>query len=187
MGLEEIRPLYDAWDIELDFAPFFLDPSIPPEGRPRDPQPPDAPPTPVEERGVTLGLDFRRGRDYTPHTILALQAGAFAEHHGTMEQRFNYHRALYRAYFTDHDNLMDADVLVRHAVEAGLDGDAMRTALTEGTYLEEVQAGIEHAYAIGVTGIPTFIINDQYAVVGAQPREVLERVFEQLGGQRREG
>jgi predicted DsbA family dithiol-disulfide isomerase len=185
IGLEEIERLFADWDIELGWAPFFLDPSIPPEGRDRAPVAPDAPPTPVETRGASLGLDFRRGRTFTPHTLLALQAGAFAQHHGTTEQVFQYHRALFKAYFTDFENLMDIDVLVKHAEGCGLDGAAMREALTNGTFEDEVNTGIEESYAVGVTGIPTFILNDKYAVVGAQPRDVLERVFTQLGAQRR--
>ncbi|MEI8360070.1 MAG: DsbA family oxidoreductase [Deltaproteobacteria bacterium] len=185
IGLEEIERLYGEWDIDLDWAPFFLDPSIPPEGRARAPQAPDAPPSPVELRGETLGLDFRRGRTFTPHTLLALQAGAFSERTGNTQQIMDYHRALFKAYFTDFEDLMDIDVLVKHADASGLDGAALREALESKTYEAEVNAGIEQSYAIGVTGIPTFILNDQYAVVGAQTHDVFERVFAQLGAKKR--
>ena len=186
IGLEEIERMYSEWDIELGWAPFFLDPSIPPEGRAREPQAPGTPPSPVEQRGATLGLEFRRGRTFTPHTLLALQAGAFAEHTGTTQQIFDYHRALFKAYFTDFENLMDVEVLVKHADACGLDGAALREALERKTYEDEVNAGIEESYAIGVTGIPTFILNEQYAVVGAQTHDVFERVFTQLGAKRRD-
>ena len=96
-----------------------------------------------------------------------------------------FHRALFKAHFTDQENLMEADVLVRAAEACGLDGEALRGGLAEGTYREEVDRGIEHSYAIGVSGIPTFILNDQYAVVGAQTYEVFERVMAQLNVPRR--
>ncbi len=182
----EVERLYRNWDIKLDFAPFFLDPSIPPEGRPRAPQAPDAPETPVEARGKRLGLDFRRGRTFTPHTILSLQAGEFARQQGTVQQMLDYHRALFKAYFTDFENLMDPDVLVLHAEAVGLDGAALRAALTNQTYLQETNAGIEHSYGVGVQGIPTFILDDRHAVVGAQEYDTLERVMEQLKATRRE-
>ena len=182
----EVERLYRHWEIELDFAPFFLDPSIPPEGRARAPQAPDAPETPVEARGKRLGLDFRRGRTFTPHTIPSLQAGEFARQTGTVQQMLDYHRALFVAYFTDHENLMDVDILVRHADTVGLDGAALREALANETYLPVTNEGIEHSYAIGVQGIPTFILDDQYAVVGAQEYDVLERVMENLHVKRRE-
>jgi len=182
----EVERLYRHWEIELDWAPFFLDPSIPPEGRPRQPQAPGSPETPVEARGKRLGLDFRRGRTFTPHTILSLQAGEFARNHGTTQQVLDYHRALFRAYFTDFENLMDVDVLARHADTVGLDGAALRQALADGTYAGDTTEAIEHAYAIGVQAIPTFIMDEQYAVVGAQEYETLERVMEQLHAKRRE-
>ena len=183
----EVERLYRNWDVVLDWAPFFLDPSIPSEGRARTPQTTaDTPKSPMETRGDSLGIEFRRGRSFTPHTLLALQAGEFARQHGTTEQVIAYHRALFKAYFTDFENLMSADVLVRHATSAGLDGSALRAALEQGTHLEETLAGIEHSYEIGVTGIPTFILNDQYAVVGAQDHATFEQVFERLGARRRE-
>ncbi len=185
VGLTEIERLYRHWDIELDWAPYFLDPSIPPEGRARAPQAPDAPETPVEARGKRLGLDFRRGRTFTPHTILALQASEFARGTGTTEQILDYHRALFRAYFTDHEDLMDVDVLVRHAEACGLDGAELRAGLANGTFLDDTNEAIEHAYAIGVQAIPTFIVDEKYAIVGAQEYEALERVMENLHANRR--
>lgn len=80
---------------------------------------------------------------------------------------------------------MDPEVLVRHAVEAGMDGAALRSALADGAYREQVDRGIEHSYAIGVSAIPTFIFDDQYAIVGAHEREIFERVLTQLGAARR--
>jgi predicted DsbA family dithiol-disulfide isomerase len=37
----------------------------------------------------------------------------------------------------------------------------------------EVSAEIEAAQSMGITGVPTFIVAGRYAVVGAQPAEVL--------------
>ena len=178
--------MYRNWEIELDWAPFFLDPSIPPEGRARQPQAEGAPETPVEARGKRLGLDFRRGRTFTPHTILSLQAGEWAAEHGTTQQVIDYHRALFKAYFTDFEDLMDIEVLVRHAEAVGLDAVALREALVTGSKLDSTNEAIEQSYAIGVQAIPTFILEGQYAVVGAQEYDVLERVMEQLNAKRRE-
>ncbi len=187
VGLQTIDRLWREYDITLDWAPFFLDPTVPPEGRPRKPQSsPDAPKSDLELRGEAVGIEFRRGREFTPHTHLALQASEFAHQNGDTRTVIEYHRALFKAYFTDFEDLMDPEVLVKHAAASGLDGDAMRTALAEGTYVEAVDRGIEHSYAIGVQGIPTFILNDQYAIVGAQDYSTFEKVMERLGVARRE-
>jgi len=181
-----IERLLAVYDIDLHWAPYFLDPSMPLEGRTRTPQTTaDTPKSDLERRGEEAGIEFRRGRTFSPHTHLALEAAEFAQEHGSVQQVLDYHRALFKAYFTDFENLMDIDVLVKHADAAGLDGAAMRRALTDRIYFEAVDQGIEHSYAIGVTGIPTFILNDQYAIVGAQEYETFVRVLERLGVPRR--
>jgi predicted DsbA family dithiol-disulfide isomerase len=39
---------------------------------------------------------------------------------------------------------------------------------------------VRWAYQIGVTGVPTYVINNRYAIVGAQPYEVFKDVMEQI-------
>jgi predicted DsbA family dithiol-disulfide isomerase len=183
----EVEKLQANWDIDVEWAPFFLDPSIPPEGRERTPQTTaDTPRSALEQRGDTLGIEFRRGRSFTPNSHLSLQAAEFAREHGTKEQQHELHKALFEGHFTTFDNLGDLDVLVRIGGEVGLDSSALREALEGGAYVAQVDQGIEWSRSVGVTGIPTFILNDQYAVVGAQEYEVLEQVMEQLGAKRLE-
>ena len=171
----------------LEFAPFFLDPSIPPEGRPRTPTTtPDTPPSAMELRGESLGIKFARGRTFQPHTHLALEAGEWVSANGDTEQVIEFHRRLFRVHFTDHESLMDIEVLVREAKASGLDGDALRAALQSGEIREAVDDGIAQANAIGVTAIPTFIFDGKYAVVGAHEYPTFVRVLEQLGARRRE-
>ncbi len=187
VGLEVIDRLWQKYDFELDWAPYFLDPSIPPEGRVRAPTTTaDTPKSDLEKRADAEGIEIRRGRTFTPHTHLALQASEWAHNQGDARTVLDYHRALFKAHFTDHENLMEPDVLARAATSVGLDGDDLRAALAEGRYKQAVDEGIEHSYAIGVSGIPTFILNDQYAVVGAQTYEVFERVMAEMGVEPRE-
>ncbi|GMU41022.1 MAG: hypothetical protein AMXMBFR23_18880 [Chloroflexota bacterium] len=184
----EVERLEREWNVVLDWAPFYLDPTIPPEGRTRTPQTtPDSPKSALEERGERLGIEFRRGRTFTPNTHRALEAAYWSREHASHEQDTAFHYALYRAFFTDHRDLSDIDILVELARGVGLDGDDLRDALTTGRHRAAVDEGIEHSYAIGVSAIPTFIINDQYAVVGAQEYDVLERVMAKLGGRKRDG
>ena len=186
IGLEVIDRLWQKYDFTLDWAPYFLDPSIPPEGRTRVPTTTaETPKSDLEKRVESEGIELRRGRTFTPHTHLALQASEWARERGDSRTVLEYHRGLFKAHFTDHENLMDPDVLVRVASEVGLDGNDLRAALAEGQYRQAVDEGIDHSYAIGVTGIPTFILNDQYAVVGAQPYEVFERVMAEMGVEQR--
>ena len=171
--------------MDVDWAPFFLDPSIPPEGRTREPRTTaDTPKSALEERGESLGIEFRRGRTYTPNSMLSLQAGAFAKEHGTKEQQHEFHKAMFEAHFTSMENLGELETLKTLASGVGLDAEALGEALTDERYRRQVEDEIDWARSVGVTGIPTFILNNQYAVVGAQPYEVFEQAMEQLGAKR---
>jgi predicted DsbA family dithiol-disulfide isomerase len=44
-----------------------------------------------------------------------------------------------------------------------------------------VDDGINWSRSAGVTAVPTFIFDDQYGVVGAQPFEVLDSVMQRMG------
>jgi predicted DsbA family dithiol-disulfide isomerase len=62
----------------------------------------------------------------------------------------------------------------------GLDGDALQKEVESGTYKDNVEEQVRQAYQIGVTGVPTYVINDRYAIVGAQPYDVFENALEQI-------
>ncbi|MEM8837092.1 MAG: DsbA family protein, partial [Pseudomonadota bacterium] len=48
----------------------------------------------------------------------------------------------------------------------------------------EVKAEIEQAQKIGVTGVPCFIIDQKYAIMGAQQPETLVQAFRQALAER---
>ncbi len=142
--------------------------------------PPEAPPTPQEQRGEALGIKFTRGRQISSYSHLALEAGEFAFQHSTHEQGWAYHKRLFKAYFEELADLADIDVLVRLADEYSLDGKSLREALNDRSLEAEVDEGIAWSRQIGVTAIPTFVFNQRTGMVGAQDlpafREMMERV-----------
>ncbi len=168
----------------MRFAPYLLDPATPPEGKPRKQMTqPGAPKTNLEERGELLGITFTRGRQLTSNSHLALQAQEFAAERG--EDGFHFHRRMFKAYFEELADIGDIETLVRLGEEAGLPAAELREALATGVYREQVDDGIRWAYEIGITGVPTFIFDEQYGVVGAQDQAVFEAVMEKLGNKRR--
>lgn len=56
----------------------------------------------------------------------------------------------------------------------------MQTVVDGGKYTAETAGQVRHAQEIGVTGVPTYVINDRYAIVGAQPYEAFKRTLEQI-------
>jgi protein disulfide-isomerase len=72
------------------------------------------------------------------------------------------------------------DILRSAAEEVGLDAADMQAVVDGGKYTAEVAAQVRQAQEIGVTGVPTYVINDRYAVVGAQPYEVFKRALDKI-------
>lgn len=113
----------------------------------------------------------------TSNSHLALEAAEFAAERPEAEA---FHKRLFRAYFEELLDIGNLDVVVRLGVESGLPKDELRQALESGAYRGQVDDGIAWSRSVGVTGVPTFIFDDQYGVVGAQPLEVLQDVLRQL-------
>jgi predicted DsbA family dithiol-disulfide isomerase len=93
-------------------------------------------------------------------------------------------RALFRAYFEDERNLGDIDVLCEVAASVGLDAAEARHALDDGRYAADVQEQLSWARAAGVSGVPTVIYNERFAVVGAQDLAVFRDVAQRLAAGR---
>lgn len=78
---------------------------------------------------------------------------------------------LFKAYFTEGKNTADYDTLVNLAEEIGLDTKEVREVLSGTQFKEEVLKDIYEARQVGVSGVPFFVINQKYAVSGAQAPE----------------
>jgi predicted DsbA family dithiol-disulfide isomerase len=78
---------------------------------------------------------------------------------------------LYRAYFTEQRSVFDRDSLVVLAGEAGLDREEARDILERDALVDAVAADVHEARALGVNGVPFFVIG-RYGVSGAQATEV---------------
>jgi predicted DsbA family dithiol-disulfide isomerase len=76
---------------------------------------------------------------------------------------------LFRAYFEEGRDIGSIDVLIDIAVQSDLPGEAVRQALEDATLLGEVRALERQAGEIGIAGVPFFIVDNSWAVSGAQP------------------
>lgn len=156
----------------------MLDPTTPPEGKPRRAQSrPDGPPSPLEERGAELGIRFTRGRTITSNSHLALEAAEFAAERG---DPWPFHKAMFRAYFEDLADIGSVDTVVRVGERVGLDAAALREALEMRRYREQADEGIARSQQIGVSAVPTFVINGRYGIVGAQDQQTFRQVIERV-------
>ena len=127
------------------------------------------------ETGKGSGLEFRFDHvkptnTFDAHRLLAMAAGT-AEQNDLKEK-------LFEAYMNEGRLVSDADELVAIAMSAGIDEGKAREALSGEKFYDEVRADEMQARQMGVTGVPFFVINNAYAIPGAQPAEMIRRAME---------
>ncbi len=132
----------------------------------------------MEERAEVAGITFTPGRTHRSSSHLALQAAEFAAERGETQ---GFHRPLFEAYFERLEDIGDIDTLVRIGGEAGLPEPDLREALEQETYRQQVEDGVGWAREAGVRSVPTFIFDEEYAIVGAQEYDAFQGVMAQLG------
>jgi predicted DsbA family dithiol-disulfide isomerase len=122
------------------------------------------------------GLEFhfervRAGNTFNAHRVLHL-AGQRGVQDAVKER-------LLRGYMTEGQAIGQSDVLVRLGSEAGLDADELSGLLASDLYAAEVRADEQRAHALGIQGVPFFVLGERYGVSGAQAPAVLLRALEQ--------
>ncbi|GAA5513165.1 hypothetical protein Dcar01_01891 [Deinococcus carri] len=123
------------------------------------------------------GLDYHFERLRPTNTFQAHQLIQLAAEQGladAVEER------LFAAYLTQGELLGDPEALVRLGTEAGLAAEEVRAALESGRYAQAVRQDEAQAQALGISGVPFFVLGGKYGVSGAQPAEVLRGALEQV-------
>jgi predicted DsbA family dithiol-disulfide isomerase len=135
----------------------------------------------VVAQAAADGLEYRLDRAIPANTVDAHQVihlGGLRGIQDAVKER------LLRAYFTEGAAVGDRETLVRLAAEAGLDADEVRATLDEGRYVGAVRADQAEAQALGIRGVPFFVVDRKYGVSGAQPADVLRQVLDKAWGER---
>jgi predicted DsbA family dithiol-disulfide isomerase len=90
---------------------------------------------------------------------------------------------LFQRYFFEGADIGDAEILLDIADEVGLDTDVIADLL-EGDQDRDVIVEENKAYQeMGVTGVPCFIVDRKYVVMGAQEPETFLQLFEKIEAQ----
>jgi predicted DsbA family dithiol-disulfide isomerase len=171
----------------VSWRPYQLNPEMPPEGMDRaaylaakfgGAERAAQAYARVEEAAGSAGLaiDFS-AIARTPSTLQAHRLIHWAEAEGAQTR---VAMALFRAYFDRGKDISDPGVLVRLAGEAGLDPAVFQRLLEGDADRDTVIEAARAASAMGVTGVPTFILGGRYVLVGAQPAELWMRVVDEL-------
>lgn len=141
---------------------------------------------PIEVAGSEEGIDFRFDAiDRTPSTLDSHRLIHYARNEPSVQDAVV--EALFASYFLRGEDIGDPDVLVFCAVEAGLDGDAVRAYLGSEADTHTVRELDVQARQLGIQGVPFFVIDRRYAVSGAQAPENFVKAFDVLGEEARAG
>jgi predicted DsbA family dithiol-disulfide isomerase len=90
---------------------------------------------------------------------------------------------LMELYFRDGGDLTDSEVLVQAAADCGLDADDVRRRLATDEDVALVSGQAQEAADKGISGVPTFVFAQKYAVSGAQPPDLLARAIRQVSAE----
>ena len=131
-------------------------------------------------RAEGLPFDFDRGQvradTFDAHRLLWLAA-----REGDADA---VGEALFRAHFAEGRNVADPDVLVAAGAAGGLGEARVRAMLGSDEGRAEVEAGLGQARSLGISAVPTFVIDGRLAVQGAQSPETFAQVLARAAAER---
>ena len=179
VGQDAVQKLSQNYPLEVTWMPFYLRPDTPPEGMEL--------PSHVKAhmKGMQTHLAQKANAaglrmifpDRIPNTRIAHEATEYARQKGKANE---FHQAVFDCYYGQGEDISRWEVLQQAAKEIGLDADEMREEVEQGKFTALVSEQVRQAAELGIDGVPTYILNDRYAIVGAQPYEVFEQALKQL-------
>lgn len=137
----------------------------------------------VTATAAEVGLEFRMDRALRANTLLAHRVIWLAAQPDSPVAQDVMKERLLKAYFTDGLDIGDPDVLADCAGEVGFDRDEVVEFLASTRGTEEVRAELAIASDDGITAVPTYVVNRQWAIPGAQEPETFAQVLRKMAVQ----
>lgn len=166
----------------MQWISFELRPEMPPEGVALASR---FPPERIKQTyenlrraGAPYGLVFG-DVTWTSNSRLALEASEYARDQGRYDL---FHDRVFRAFFTETLDIGKMEVVLKVADEVGLDTDGLAQALEEGRYAQRLAHAQHEGERIGITAVPTFILNESVAIVGAQSIDYFRAKIREIQG-----
>lgn len=131
----------------------------------------------VTEQAAGEGLNYRFDQLRPANSFTALRV---LEQAKTESKGSEMKETLLSAHFERGLDTGDRQVLAKLATEVGLDEAATAETLNSQKYAEEVNADIEQARQLGISGVPFFVIDGKYGISGAQPAEAFTNALTQV-------
>ena len=191
--LEQALEQLDNVDVNINWRPFQLDPTLPPEGRDRKeyletkfggPEKAKEIYSRIENAGRAEGLNFDfNAIAVSPNTIDAHRLIRWSANEGQdVQDKLVEH--LFHIFFMEGAHIGKHEVLVDAAKQAGMDASIVAALLATDQDRDAVTAEIATAQQMGVSGVPCFIIDNKYAVMGAQEPDQIAGAIKQAAEMR---
>ena len=175
-------------DVELRWRPYLLYPNLPLEGVDRaellkrrygeDADPgriPERIRMEAEEEALTLRFDLIKR---TPNTFLAHRLMEFAyDADPTGQLQHQLSERLFRAYFCEGQDVGDFDTLIQQAHAVGLAQAEAAEYLAGEQGVADVQAQLERAPDLGISGVPGYYLAEGFLLPGAQTSETMGQII----------
>lgn len=172
-------------EFEIGWRPFQLNPDMPKEGADRKsyleakfggPERAKGIYARVAAEGANEGIafDFERIKR-TPNTLAAHSLLRWALEAGV---QYDLKERLFQAYFLHGRDIGNHDVLADLAGLSGMDAALVKQKLDQGLDADTIQAEDQMAREMGITGVPFFIVERRFGLVGAQPADALLQVID---------
>ena len=175
-------------NVTAAWQPFQLSPDLPREGRNRQdyyreifgPERAATIMDRLKQTGEEEGISFGSHADaMAPNTLSAHVLMYWAGADDGIDVN-DLAEKLFHAHHVACEDIGDHPVLTRIATEVGMDADDVAARLAAREDETSVKGLIATSTARGVSGVPFFIINGQYAISGAQPTDILLSAFDQI-------
>ena len=187
-ALDQVK---DEIQVELQFHPFELNPNMPPGGQETLEHLTQKYGSPEEDirknqqqiqsRANAVGFLFNeqiRPRVYNTFNCHRLLHWAQTEI--SLAAQYLLKRELLTAYFTLNQNLDDPEVLFDAVRRAGLNVSQAKLVLESDQYTSDVREALEYYKTIGITAVPSVIVEGKYLIQGGQPAEVFANALRQI-------
>ncbi len=131
----------------------------------------------VMDAAKDVNLDFKLEKSVVANSF---NAHRFIQLAKTKNLGNEVEEILFKAHFTEGKNIDDKETLIKLGVAVGLEEMEVREVISSDAFSKEVQKDEAEARSIGVGGVPFFVLNNKYAISGAQSPETFLAALKQV-------
>ncbi|MEP0073163.1 MAG: DsbA family oxidoreductase [Marinomonas sp.] len=172
--------------VEIEWQPFELNPDMPSEGevlsahsaRKYGSTPESSAQFRVEmtARGKEVGFDFDYFQDMK--IVNTRDAHVLLEYAKEQNLQTEMKLRLFSAFFTEHKDVSDREILIKEAEAVGLDVNEAKARLEDTSSAQHIQQTEIQWQQMGISSVPTVVVNRRNAIAGAHPVESFKQLLE---------